>query len=196
MLDSPAAPVAYGDESFLESDSHGFYVLATAVFEPHAIGEARAVMSTLWKGSPTSKLHWNDLTPRQRENVAKTVADLAGFHIVAVGSPVPRRRQERARAVCLNHLVDELHGYGVDTLYLEARDKALNQRDVQTVTGARFNLPRGTRFRVEHHRGGSDPLLWVPDVVAGAVRAHRQGEPLYRDILAECLYDLDVTTGC
>ncbi|MCS7479842.1 hypothetical protein ACFFQW_19015 [Umezawaea endophytica] len=34
--------------------------------------------------------------------------------MVTVGTPVPRRRQEQARALCLNSLVRELHGFGVD----------------------------------------------------------------------------------
>ncbi|MGH3567739.1 MAG: hypothetical protein ACRDRH_17250 [Pseudonocardia sp.] len=36
---------------------------------------------------------------------------------------------------------------------------------------------------VQHRRGADEPLLWVADLVAGAVRAHRQGEVGYREVL-------------
>lgn len=48
-----------------------------------------------------------------------------GFHVVAVGNPVPRRRQERARAACLTALVGELHGFGVQYLLIEVRAPAV-----------------------------------------------------------------------
>ena len=54
------------------------------------------------------KLHCNHLEPRQQQDVINQVAALQGFHGATVGSPVPQRRQERARAVCLGRLVVEL----------------------------------------------------------------------------------------
>jgi hypothetical protein len=35
-------------------------------------------------------------------------------------------------------------------------------------------------------------LLWIADIVAGAVRAHRQGELGYRDLLGSRLAVIDV----
>lgn len=36
-----------------------------------------------------------------------------------------------------------------------------------------------------------DPLLWVSDIFAGAVRAHRRGDAQYWDILGDALIDFD-----
>lgn len=58
------------------------------------------------------------------------------------GPRVPPRRQERARSHCLEHLVPELHGYGVRALVMEARTPALNKRDVHIVITACCALPR------------------------------------------------------
>ncbi|WP_190821081.1 hypothetical protein [Saccharopolyspora pogona] len=77
------------------------------------------------------------MTSQEKHNAAKTVAELEGFHIVVAGSPVPGRRQERARALCLAELVRELHSYGVDRLLMEGRSRTLNERDVATVRGTR-----------------------------------------------------------
>ena len=107
----------------------------------------------------------------QQKDAAHRVAGIEGFHVVAVGTPVPRRRQERARAACLRALVSALHGFGVQQLLIEARAPDLNRRDVATVQGARFALPKGSRFRVDHIPGSAEPLLWVADVVASVVRS-------------------------
>lgn len=186
---------AFADESFQEATAGGFYVLAAAIFEPRANDGARDVLRGL-HGKRRGKLHWNDMDGQQQHNAAKRLGELDGFHIVTVGSPVPRRRQERARAVCLRRLVAELHGYGVSQLIMEGRAAKLNARDVQTVAGARYDLPRGASFRVDHTRGAAEPLLWAADVIAGAVRASEEGRPDLRAPLDHCVYEIRIGSGC
>ncbi len=96
----------------------------------------------------------------------------------------------------LSRLVDELHGYGVTILHLEARTQTLDRRDVSTAIGARFALPRGSAFRIEHTPGRDEPLLWIADIVAGAVRADREGATSARRILDDCVYEITIDTGC
>jgi hypothetical protein len=115
--------------------------------------------------------------------------------MVTVGTPVPHRRQERAWSACLARLVHELHGCGVRTLLMESRSRVLNLRDVRTVSWARRLLPRGSDFQVDHVLGGAEPLTWA-DIVAGAVRAHREGEPAHRRLLDDKLYEIAVDTNC
>ena len=97
--------------------------------------------------------------------------DIDGYHVVAVGAPVPRRRQDRARARCLERLVVEL-------------------------SGARYNLPKGTPFHLAHLPGRAEPLLWVADVVAGAARLSREGDHRAKALLAPRLLEIAVDTGC
>ncbi|MFJ5230762.1 hypothetical protein ACIQBJ_12825 [Kitasatospora sp. NPDC088391] len=113
--------------------------IAAAVIAPGAEADARAALRALHDkdGRTNRKLHWTEMDHRQRTDAAETVAALGGLHVVAFGTPVPARRQERARAKCLGELVRELHGFGVDRLHLEARQSALNGRDVKTVAAAR-----------------------------------------------------------
>jgi hypothetical protein len=187
---------AYADESFREDAVHGFYVLAAAVIEPDARGRARDAMLDLRGARKSAKLHWNEMDRHQRAVAAKTVASLEGFHVVTVGTPVPRRRQERVRALCLTSLVRELHGFGVGALVMEGRTPELDQRDVNTVIGARYALPKGEVFRVEHLPGAEEPILWAADVVAGAVRAAKQDRVDLLEILAGCVHEIDVVTDC
>jgi hypothetical protein len=186
---------AYIDESFQEHDSEGFYVLAAAV-----LGHGSAEIGTLLKGlaarrSP-GKLHWAGSSPRYRRAATERIAGLDAFHVVAVGAPVAPRKQERARAICLRRLAFELNGLGVTQLFMESRQQVLDRRDVQIVQQARFDLPKGTSLHVEHRRGTREPRLWVADVVAGIVRAHRQGDSAYLELLGDRLHLVEVpTTG-
>lgn len=193
----PTQPqVAFADESFREDPTEGFYVLAVAVLEFQAQQPARDLMRSLLGSRRTSKLHWHEMDRLQQKDAAHRVGDVEGFHVVAVGAPVPRRRQERARAACLTALVPELHGFGVEQLFLETRTAELNRRDLATVQGARFALPRGSSFRIDHLPGSTEPLLWVADIVAGVVGASRFGGPIRLELLGERVHVLEVPTGC
>ncbi|MDR7302087.1 DUF3800 domain-containing protein [Haloactinomyces albus] len=195
MID-PAVRQAFVDESFHEAAIDGFYVLAAVVFEAATHEAVRTAMHELRGKRGTGKLHWNEMDTQQRHAATKTVADLEGFHIVTIGAPVPGRRQERARSACLNRLVAELHGYEVTQLFMESRTQSLNKRDIDTVRGARYALPKGTLFHIDHIPGKQDALFWAADIVAGAVRAHREGIEDYRRLLDECLYEVEVMTDC
>lgn len=163
---------AYADESFRESRAGGYYVVAAAVFEQGGHDLAREVLDSLRgrRRSAGGKLHWNEMDAAEQRAAVKQLAALEALHLVVVGGPVPHRRQERARARCVRTLVLELHGYGVERLLMEGRTTALNARDVRAVQGARYELPKGSRFTIEHVPGPAEPLLWAADVVAGAVR--------------------------
>ncbi|WP_329167508.1 hypothetical protein OHB49_45575 (plasmid) [Streptomyces sp. NBC_01717] len=187
-----SASTAWSDESFQEHDDAGFYIIAAAVIPDDALDQAREAMLRLQAKHAPAKLHWTKRDNAERAELARTVAALDGLHVVAVGAPVGPRRQERARAHCLNLLVCELHGFGVKHLFMEARDQVLNARDVATVQQARYALPKEAVFRLDHLPGAAEPLLWVADIVAGAVRAEKLGEPRYREILRERVIDFPV----
>ncbi|MGC4959708.1 hypothetical protein ACLQ2P_41480 [Actinomadura citrea] len=188
---------AWSDESFQEKDSAGFYIIAAAIIESAAVESAREAMRRLRGARATPKAHWTEMDRRERERAAQAVAGIGGLHVVAVGSPVPARRQERARRKCLTELVVELHGFQVNHLCMEARQSQLNQRDVETVQHVRrFRLSKETRFRIDHVAGASEPLLWVADVVAGACRAERLGQGAYREALGDTVMDFEVGTSC
>ncbi|MGP4019453.1 hypothetical protein [Saccharopolyspora sp. 5N708] len=187
---------AFGDESVLEASAGGFYVLAAVVFDVGVHEVARTALAGLRGKRPKMKLHWNDMDAQQRRSATKAIADLPGFHVVTVGTPVPLKRQERARAACLTRLVVELHDFGVNELCLESRTTALNARDIATARGARFSLPPGARFHVVHLPGKSERLLWAADIVAGAVRTDRMGMSGYRELLNDRIYEVEVPTSC
>ncbi|MBL3667476.1 hypothetical protein JL475_16065 [Streptomyces sp. M2CJ-2] len=188
---------AWLDESFREHETAGFYIIAATILEPSTADATRETMRRLKGPRNTAKLHWNEMDRTERKDAARLVAQQDGLHVVSVGSPVPRRKQERARSKCLLTLIFELHGFGVGRLCLEAREAELNARDIRTIATARQTvLPKGIQMRAHHIPGAAEPLLWVSDIVAGAVRAQRQGDSRYTDLLGQTLIDFDVDTDC
>ena len=171
-------PVAYLDESFHEGGQFGFYVLA-AVVPAAELDQARDAMRTLHGGRRTNKLHWNEMDDRDRHTAATAAASLTGTNLVVIGAPVPPRGQERARRIVLRRLVGELHALGVLEITAEPRGSVLDRRDVELLRSVRLDLPKGTRVHLDHQRGETEPLLWLADIVAGAVPASRQGRTRY-----------------
>ncbi|MGH3615372.1 MAG: hypothetical protein ACRDRK_22800 [Pseudonocardia sp.] len=184
-------PVAYLDESFHECGQLGFYVLAAAVLATE-LDQARDAMRALRGGRRTNKLHWNEMDDRDRHAAVTTAASLTGTHLVAIGAPVPPRGQERARRIVLRRLVGELHAIGVLDITAESRGNVLDRRDVELLRSVRFDLPKGTRVHLGHQRGETEPLLWLADIIASAVRASRQGRTSYRDVLADRLTVIEI----
>lgn len=196
MADGPGR-CAWSDESFDEADGAGFYIIAAAIIDEGAREHARYEMLRL-RGARRGpgKLHWTEMDDRQRKDAVTTVGSIDGLHLVAVGTPVPLRRQERARSKVLHELVPELHGFGVDRLFMEAREAELNRRDIRTIGQTRRLLPPGSAFHVAHVHGQDEPLLWVADVVAGACRFEQKGRTEHRYALGERVLDFRVFTGC
>lgn len=48
-------------------------------------------------------------------------------------------------------------------------------------------------LRVEFEDPKTEPLLWIPDVIAGALGAARRGLPTYRDALAIVMDEIEVS---
>lgn len=158
---------AWGDESIRFALDRPSYLLGAAVARPSLCGEYRDVLRGLLTRGV--KLHWRDLTAAERDRVVDVVAELDLLHVVVVGAPVAAKRQERARALCLEHLAWELQDDGVDGLTLEARTSSLMRRDMKTIDSLRGKqaLPRG--LRVEHQLPSEEPMLWIADQVLGAL---------------------------
>lgn len=184
-------PVAYLDESFHEGSQFGFYVLAAMVLVAE-LDDARDAMRALRGGRRTTKLHWNEMDDRDRHAAVAAAASLTGTYLVAVGAPVPLRGQERARRIVLRRLVGELHDLGVAEIIAESRGGVLDRRRRAGAT-CQVRPAKGTRVQVEHRRGETEPLLWLADIIAGAVRTSRQGRTSYRDMLADRLRLIEVT---
>jgi hypothetical protein len=169
----------------------GVYLMAAAVFEAAEVDAARDAVRALARG-PGLKFHWRDESESRRAVAVRAVAGLEALHYVVVGGPLDGGRQERCRWLVLGELLTELHDAGVDHVWMESRRPNQNMSDLQAVNVFRIQRRIGARLRVDHAlpvgpRG--EPLLWVPDIVAGVVNG---GDLGYRDRLDRVLHEITV----
>ncbi|MEU4289777.1 hypothetical protein AB0E63_16255 [Kribbella sp. NPDC026596] len=82
--------------------------------------------------------------------------------------------------------------FGVGDVWLESRSAGPDRRDVRLVDSARRKglVPSGLVVRFA--RPLDDPMLWIPDAIAGAVTAATLGEPGWVLAMDEILTRHDV----
>lgn len=129
-------------------------------------------------------LHWyDDRGESRRRKIVEAVAQLGCQHIVVIRSGDRTTRSERRRRMCMKRLLWELEQLGVVRVCLEARERKQNSRDRQLLDQLRAGRELGGQLRMDHIPGPEEPLLWIPDAVAGAVVAARLGDLQYRAII-------------
>jgi hypothetical protein len=185
---------AWVDESMqVARDGHGgWYVLAAVVTEPGACSLIREELrKLLLKG--TDRLHWREESTPRHEKIASAIAGQDVAHVVVVGAPLDRRKQERARGICMERLLFELEQLGVTLVWLDGRKPQLNARDLRLVEGLRGKRAISGVIHVDFAYSRNEEMLWIPDAVAGAVSMARQGrESHVRLAFGELIDEIDV----
>lgn len=159
---------AYADESarFARDGVPGCYVIAAVVVANEDAERFREVMAPL--AHRPKGYHWAEADRKQRAEAVAAVVSIPAIHVVTVAAPMVDAKQERARRACLERLLYELENAGVRDVWLERRTASLNRKDQQVVGG--FLARRIIQdIRVRHAESATEPLLWVPDIVAAAV---------------------------
>jgi hypothetical protein len=184
---APHSPlIAWVDESVIVGgdDRPGAYTLAAVIADDDAIEGLRNDLRALTERKIV-RLHWVAESTKRRDLIVETIAALGVVAIVVVGSPVHRQKQERARRCCLERLLYELDQLGVSQAWLESRAPAQNKRDRSLVDSARRKRLLSHRTSIEFARPLQEPMLWLPDAVAGAVTADNLGEQRWLLALSE-----------
>ena len=140
--------------------------LGVVVSEDSRCDELRERMRELHTRGP--KLHWRDLEGAEQARVIASIAAFDAYHVVVVGAPVNPRKQERARALCIQRMLWELERQGVTRLTLESRGRSLDGADMRTVERMRGAQSLGRSLRVFHALPSGEPMLWVADQTLGA----------------------------
>lgn len=170
---------AYVDESgsnpSLDPDT---YVLAAACLPESSHEPARDLLRAL-RLTPAGKLHWYNETATRRRKLVEQLCGLEALHLVVVRSGLPGERPERRRRHCLTRLLHELDQAGIAQVSCEARQRKQNQQDRELVNMARSQHAISQRLRIDHMPGPAEPLLWLPDIICGAVVADRCGHGEY-----------------
>jgi hypothetical protein len=185
---------AWVDESVIvggPAHPDGTYTLAAVVAETAAAGGIRDLLRelTLTRGG---RLHWVDESSKRRDRIIAAVTALDVAAIVTIGSPMHRSKQERARRCCLERLFYELGLMSVADVQLESRTATPDRRDLRLVDSARDKGLISRDLKVGFARPRDEPMLWLPDAVAGAVTAAKLGEPRWLLAMSEILTEHEV----
>ena len=166
--------IAYVDESARPGPEGVYYLVTAGVVVGADPEQARRTLAKL--RPPQGRFHWRQERERGRLAMLDAMAELGTAAFVAWRYPIGKRRQEEARRRCLTTLLDDLRHEGVDELVIERReDRALNSADRQTILDGQHAglIAPDLRYRFEAPK--AEPLLWVPDAIAGAVGLHLAG---------------------
>jgi hypothetical protein len=186
MPSSAAAPtpLAWLDESIVTARPgvQGTYTMAAVVTGP-ACDDLRHAVRAL-SVRPGVRLHWVTESVKRRDRIATLIATLDVLAIVAVGAPMANTKQERARRCCLERLLYELDQLGVREVWLESRREVQDGRDLALVDSARDKGLVSKHLKVGFAKPSEEPMLWLPDAVAGAVTAGVLGDRRWVELLA------------
>ncbi|MGH3546215.1 MAG: hypothetical protein ACRDPW_09870, partial [Mycobacteriales bacterium] len=177
-MPTPHAPgwVAYVDES-QRSEGAGAYILAAVVLDGQTAESIRPQVAALAAGK--QRFHWRLESPSRQRKAVAVVAGLPALHIVVVAVGVKARQSERARRYCLDRLLYELDHAGVSQVWLEARGPHQNRLDSEVVNVFRVRGNISDTIRIDHGYPDQEVLLWLGDIVAGALSASVAGDPSY-----------------
>ena len=157
--------------------------MAAVVTDHGCCGELRRELTELTI-KPGVRLHWVGESVKRRDLVAEAVARMDLAAILTVGTPMERSRQERARRCCLERLLYEVDQFGVAEAWLESRAAAQDRRDLRLVDSARRKRLISSDLQVGFARPSAEPMLWLPDAVAGAMSAAVLGEERWLTAMA------------
>jgi RNase H-fold protein (predicted Holliday junction resolvase) len=152
------------------------------VVETARIGEIRQILRSLLY-QRQARLHWRDEEALRRTKIAEAIGGLDLAATVVIGMPLAKSKQERARRKCLEALLPHLEAMGVTRVVMEERTRSLVEADRKMLTAVRGKRLITTALRVETARPKDEPMLWLPDSVAGALGAARdRGKPEWLEL--------------
>lgn len=168
--------LAFADESMRDDDaSTRYYFMAATLISEDRCEEVRDALRPLARRS-TGRVHWRDEQPDDKELIVKTVVAAGVRSVVSIGVMIDPNKQERARKLVLKRLLYELDECRVSHATLESRHRERDQHDMKSIGQFRNAGYLSSNLRVGHGKPVQEPLLWLPDIIAGVVGDDLRGE--------------------
>lgn len=168
-----------GSHRSLDADT---YMLAAAIYDSETSLKAQAAMRGLLLPGQ-AKVHWHDEDERRRLKLVNEVAGLEGVGLIVVRNGLPGEKNERRRRLCGERMYYELEQNGVQKAVFESRGRADDLRDRKHLDSLKARKQITGPLRVDHLAGRAEPLLWVPDILCGALSQARTGNEMYMERL-------------
>ncbi len=156
----------YIDES-IRSDA-GLYLFGAVCIEPSSeVPIRRALLAALPSG--IRRFHWRHDSRQHRLAILRLLEHVPATSIVLFQAGIDPRKAERHRQHLLWNLAATLdREFGVNDLVFESRETSQNAKDARTLRGISQTGVAGPDFRYTFARPLDEPLLWLPDTIAGA----------------------------
>jgi hypothetical protein len=172
----PLPRTAYIDESLRVRD--GLYILAAVIVaDADANHHRQALTGLLYRGQ--TRLHWRNESSRRRVDLVGAVSRLPHTGAIIIGTGMASGRQERARRKCIEQLLHELISRSIASIVFERRHAELDARDRALITALRRRHALPGSLQATWLAAADEPLLWLPDIVAGAASLAETGDGTY-----------------
>jgi hypothetical protein len=178
----PLPKTAYIDESMRVS--HGLYVLAAVIVADTDAGQHRAALRALLLRGQL-RLHWRDESTARRSRLITAMSALRHTGAIVIATDAAPRRQERARRKCIERLLAELASRAITTVTFERRHPDLDSHDRTMIAALRRQRSLPAAMRTTWQGAADEPLLWLPDIAAGAASLAQTGDDTYWRDLAD-----------
>jgi hypothetical protein len=172
----PLPATAYIDESLRVHA--GLYFLAAVSIPDHNRAPYRDVLATLPARGQT-RLHWRNESAARRARITVTISGLHLRGAIVVAAGMTADRQERARRKCIERLLPQLSARGITRVIFERRQADLDARDRIMITALRRQHAIPAALRATWLAADTEPLLWLPDIIAGAASLAAIGDDTY-----------------
>ncbi|MEV5537302.1 hypothetical protein AB0L13_10610 [Saccharopolyspora shandongensis] len=181
---------AYVDESY--DLTIGVYILTASIVDYSDAEDIRCMLRELRRGG--GKLHWSKEPTNRRDEIVKTVSTLSLTTVSVIGSSAALR-PERSRRKCMEVLLPELESAGVDAVHFEARQERNNKQDKELIATCRMKRILSNRIQIDFVPGGTEPLLWLPDITCGILLATERGDDSYFEQLGHAARQLKIAAN-
>ena len=161
------------DESIGESARGHIYVIAGALLleadslEDPTCAEMRQKVEAILNGRE-KPFRWKDEGVEKKGAMIGLIESEA-CAIAAISEPGMRFHQRQMRAECLRSICVTLAEEGATSLVIESR-REQDSDDTDTVQAAKKQELLPSSFPEPTFAGKEEPLLWLPDAIAGAIR--------------------------
>lgn len=181
----PGTLGAYVDESSCNrSDSTQEYLIGAAIMDAADEVAIREELRPLLLPGQI-KLHWTDERESRRRRIVSAIASLEPMNFIVAHLSQRQAKTERFRRKCLETLYYELAGHEVYSVTLESRGAQDKSDRAHIVALQGQGLNKGVR--IQHLRGGDEPLLWIADAVLGSLNSAYLGEPAHFEALQDTI---------
>lgn len=174
--------LGFVDESIHRGE--GLYILACVTLDDFRAVSLRTEIKQELLLPGQNRFHWRDENAERRTLALELLAEAHDTAYAYVCSRLQDCGDPRARALCFKKLIWDARTEHISGITFESRQSHNDRIDRGTIIGLERSRIGSPSLVYDFKTPVDEPLLWLPDVMAGAIAASGTGNALYDDSLA------------